>query len=407
VTSVSERTRPSAARTARVGLSRAALVDRAPARRPVLVVAPVAAAWAAVVVLVVVSLPVVVTWVTAPHIDQSWAQTLQACAAGWLVAHAVPITLGPVTVSLLPLGLLVVPLLAGRHAARWAVRSARVAGARERAVLIGTGAAVYVGVAFALARAASGDGLEISPGYSAAAAAVLWIVVAAWAMWTDGDLRPAVAARLAPPVRATVRAGVAAAVALLGAGALLATLGLALALPTATAVTGALGVDGVGGPMALLLGLGYVPVAAVWGTAYLLGPGVIVGPDVAVAPWAGAGSADLPAFPLLAALPQTAPAWTWGLLVLPVAAGVLAGRIIARSDHRGHPSAGRALATSLGAGAVAAALVAAACAAASGSLGDERLALLGPDPLACGAVVWALVSVGALAGLLTVRRAPA
>ncbi|NED14400.1 DUF6350 family protein, partial [Streptomyces sp. SID9124] len=57
----------------------------------------------------------------------------------------------------------------------------------------------------------------------------------------------------------------------------------------------------------LLLALGLVPNAAMWGAAYGLGPGFALGTASTVTPLAFTGSPALPDFPLLAAMPAHGP----------------------------------------------------------------------------------------------------
>ena len=86
-----------------------------------------------------------------------------------------------------------------------------------------------------------------------------------------------------------------------------------------------------GGLLVALLCLLYLPTAAVWGLAFVVGPGFAVGAGTTVS----VGGTDLgavPAFPLLAALPQEpGPAWAPVVLLVPVAAGVVAGLLCRRS----------------------------------------------------------------------------
>ena len=100
---------------------------------------------------------------------------------------------------------------------------------------------------------------------------------------------------------------------------------------------------GIGGGILLAaLCLLYVPTAAVWGLAYVVGPGFAVGAGTSVSV-AGADLGAVPAFPLLAALPQEpGPAWGPLVLVVPLLAGVLAGA--ARAPGRRRVGAGVAAA---------------------------------------------------------------
>ncbi len=80
----------------------------------------------------------------------------------------------------------------------------------------------------------------------------------------------------------------------------------------------------------LLLAVGYLPNAMVAGTAWALGPGFAVG-AAQFGPF-GTMQGPLPPFPLFAAVPPDAvPAWAAVVLLLPLGAGVLAGRVSRRA----------------------------------------------------------------------------
>jgi peptidoglycan/LPS O-acetylase OafA/YrhL len=125
-----------------------------------------------------------------------------------------------------------------------------------------------------------------------------------------------------------------------------------------------------------------------------MGAGVVIGPAVTVSPFvAVTAPAQLPPFPLLAALPQGATPLAWALPLTGVVAGVLAGLVIARQARR-EPRLVR-LALAAGAAVVAGTLLALAAFLAAGSLGDLRLAYLGPIPVTVGILGAVLVVLGA------------
>ncbi|MFE9662325.1 DUF6350 family protein [Streptomyces sp. NPDC005955] len=72
----------------------------------------------------------------------------------------------------------------------------------------------------------------------------------------------------------------------------------------------------------LLLALALVPNAAVWAAGYGLGPGLLLGSPVPVGLLTSGYAGPLPPFPLLAAVPGGGAGWaSWGVLVVPLAAG--------------------------------------------------------------------------------------
>jgi hypothetical protein len=192
-----------------------------------------------------------------------------------------------------------------------------------------------------------------------------------------------------------VRAGAVSAAALLGFGALAATASLLAHFDLALTMAQSLEA-GLGGGLALAaLGVAYVPVMAAWGAAYVMGAGVVIAPAITITPFISVTTpAELPPFPLLAALPQGASPLSWLLPLTGVLAGVLGGLLIARRARR-EPRLIR-LALAGGASAVAGVLLALAAFLASGALGEDRLAVLGPMPVTVGILGAVLVVLGAV-----------
>jgi hypothetical protein len=228
--------------------------------------------------------------------------------------------------------------------------------------------------------------------------AVLHAVVIAAAALSWGALRAAGVRpldRLPLTAATAIRAGLVSAAALVGFGALAATASLLAHFDVALTMAQSLEA-GLGGGLALAaLGVAFAPVMAVWGTAYAMGAGVVIAPSVTLTPFIGAAApTDLPPFPLLAALPQGATPLAWLLPLTGVLAGVLGGLLIGRRARR-EPRLVR-LAMAGGAAVVAGAVLAVAAALASGGLGDDRLAALGPVPMTVGILGAVLVVLGAV-----------
>ena len=161
-------------------------------------------------------------------------------------------------------------------------------------------------------------------------------------------------------------------------------------------------------PLLLLGTLLYVPTAAVWGTAYAVGPGFAVGQGTSVTPF-GADLGPVPAFPLLGALPEgTSPGVGLGALLVPLAAGALAALLLRRGSLP--PGAPRVdgwrpvLVATAVTGAVVAAATAGLATLVAGPAGPGRLAEVGPDWWAVGPVAGAEVAAVAAAVLLLLRR---
>jgi hypothetical protein len=129
----------------------------------------------------------------------------------------------------------------------------------------------------------------------------------------------------------------------------------------------------------LALCLVLVPNAVVFGLAYAVGTGFAVGTGTAVTPWTTYLGAA-PAVPILGALPDAAvpPRAMALVLLIPVAAGVVAGAVVLRRHQDIVLRTGTL--TALGAAGIAGAAVFALTLVAGGSLGSGRLAAVGPSP---------------------------
>jgi hypothetical protein len=219
---------------------------------------------------------------------------------------------------------------------------------------------------------------------------------------------------LSPRQRSLVVAVAGALGTLVATGAVLAGASLAVHLHEAATLQRALAPGAIGLVLLLLLQLSYLPNAIVWAIAFSLGPGFAFGSATVVSP-TGSALAQLPAFPMLAALPPglhaAMPGWLEPtVLALPYLAGGLGGLLLVRAAPA--LSLDAAPLWGLACGAVSGCLLGLLAAASGGPLGDGRLAAVGPSPWQVGAVsaleigVAAAVTAGA-ANYLALRRAGA
>jgi len=149
----------------------------------------------------------------------------------------------------------------------------------------------------------------------------------------------------------------------------------------------------LGGIALLLLGVGYIPVAAMWAVSYCLGAGVTIGGGVSLSPFIAVSTpVELPPFPLLAALPQDVGLVAWALPAI----GVAAGALIAISVARGIFPLGRRVVLAAGASVLSAIGVYLLLFMSSGSLGTLNLVQLGPRPALGGVIALALMLIGAI-----------
>lgn len=364
----------------------------------------------------VLAVLVTVVWISSPYPDSGPGGALRSAAALWLLAHGTqlvrPDTLSgvPAPVGIVPLLLVGLPVWLAYRAARdalsyegepelgygdddegaeeggeraalppvWAAFTAVTCGY----LLVGAAAVLYASEG-PLPAAPLSAVLHLTLVTSGAVGAGLWTAYgrprAPLPGWVPGPVRRVLVHRR---TNTAVRAGSAGAAVLLAGGALLAGTGLVWHAGAAQDTFLRLAEDWPGRLAVLLLALALVPNAAVWGAAYGLGPGFLLGTGAVATPLGVAGTPAVPHFPLLSALPaEPRGSWlTWSVAALPVLAGLAVGWWTARRATGEEGAWGRgetALAALYGAAACGAAL-ALLTALSGGPLGSERLAALGP-----------------------------
>ncbi|MGX5358570.1 cell division protein PerM [Kocuria sp. KH4] len=353
----------------------------------------------------------------------------------WLLAHLTPLQVAldpgaglPATtgaVTLVPLGLTLVPFVLAWHAGR---RLARACWEGQFWQPYLSGLAVY-SAAGAVAALLFGTG-EVSAGPAAAAVfplvpvalgafvgayrasrslpGLIGVNAAAWVERTSQYSRWA-----GSYVWAVLRAGFVAVVAGVGAGAALLAAALLWNWNDVVNVYQRLGTGAPGDTALTGLQLGYLPNLAVYALAWATGAGFEVGEGTHASPL-GTRTGPVPLLPALAALPPgELPSWSAVVVVLPVLAGVLAGWWFVREgeNHLDDWMAIRlparwitfplsTLLTGLFVGAVAGVLAMLLSLLAQGSLGLGRLTVIGPD--GPDVLLWfgAEVAVGAAVGCL-------
>ncbi|WP_435862323.1 cell division protein PerM [Streptomyces phaeochromogenes] len=347
-------------------LTKPALLARWRRRSPGLAASLVGGALAAGLGLAAFTVLVTVLWISSPYPDSGPDGALHVAAGLWLLAHGCELvrtdTLSgvPAPVGVTPLLLVVLPawLLhrAGRDAADGDEESAPPAvrtacgGVVAGYLTVGTAAALY----------ASGGALSPSWASVAVWLPLLAVTAAGVGAWTAygrprGPLPPPArqalralpfASRVSavPGFRlpAAVRAASAGAAVLVGGGAVL--VGASLVWHGGLARVSFLHLtESWSGRFAvLLLALALVPNAAVWGAAYALGPGFVLGAGHAAGPLVSSPGPLLPPFPLLAAVPGAGPGTpvNWAAGAVPLMAGVAVAWFTVRAGVPGVKDAG-------------------------------------------------------------------
>jgi hypothetical protein len=370
----------------------------------VTVVGVVAAVRSAGLGILAVMVVVLVAWATAADSGADASQAVATALMAWLLAHHAHLAVPGGELALPPLGLTALPLVLLHTATFKAGRAAKVKGRSGVLSLVVAVTATYAVLATLVALLARTSDVRTLPLTAFVGAAVVALVGAGTGAVRATGTWSGVTRRLPSLVRDAVAPAAAALGVLVATGALIAGAALAVHHDRAVALLRGLDTGDGGGLLLGLLCLAYVPTAAMWGLAYLVGPGFAVGSGTSVSV-VGAHLGAVPAFPLLAALPSgTGSGLASALLAVPLLAGVLAGLLAVRA---GHPDAGgwRALAELAGTiGGLVAAAVAVLCGFASGPAGPGRFAEVGPQWWLVGPAAGLEVAVAAAVTLLVLRR---
>lgn len=375
------------------------------ARRPSTVWAAfLAAATAALAGVAVTGAVVLVGWGLSSS-GASATGAVRLAAQAWLLAHHGRLQLPLGDVGLAPLGLTLLPAWLLYRAGGSVSRTlsfdkpefAEPATAVKALVALAGTYAVLVVLVTGLA---SSDAVQVEPVSTLVGAGLLATLAGGTGLLRGSPLTARLLDLLPPGARPALRAASVAVGTLVAGGALLAGVALLADHSRAAALSHALAPGLVEGVSLLLLGLLCVPNAAVWASGYALGPGFAIGTGTSVSAF-GTTLGPVPAFPLLAALPDTdhPPAVSLLALAAPLLAGVLAGVLVGRRHDGSVPTtAGWAAAG----GAVAGVAMAVLAALSGGPLGSGRMAALGPSPWQVGlAAAVELAAVGALAAAAT------
>jgi hypothetical protein len=369
-----------------------------PVGSPVAVVAALAGAAAALGGLVVCASAALTGWFLADA--GAHGDTLDAVGVGadaWLAGHGSRIVVSGVPVGVAPLLVTLVAVVAAFRAGRWATSRPPATADETFAMPVATFAGAYVVVAVVTCVLASRPGATPSLGRAVLGALAVGVVAGGAGLAVGSGRFERWVAR-APQWASDIAVGaVAGVLALFAAGALLAGVALLLSFNEAATVMSQLHL-GVGEALSYTVVMAlFAPNAALFGVSYLLGPGFAFGVGTTVSPTAVALGV-VPAFPLLAALPDDGPtpAWTRALLAVPVlAAGLGTGLALRRHQPVAHDLAAmRGAAAGFGAGILTTVLVAFA----GGPLGTGRLADVGAPVAEVLVFASGLMAAGGLVG---------
>ncbi len=386
----------------------------------------VAAFQAAAGSLVIVLVPVVLTWVVTGGGSASWLEVVQLATMLWLLAQHTGLAVEGGQLSLVPLGLGLLPLLACAYAGTRLARSLdpmaeRIAAgaSRARPQPAPRAALVAMSVAHGLVGLLIASTLamtELTPllWQSFAGPAVVALLGGGLGSlaYAHGGARAGIAALRAavPPRLRRLVDPVGRALAVQGAAAALAVLaGIVVGFGRIVDLYDALGGGPFGIVMITLLQVVLVPNVVIWAAALLAGPGFAVGAGTEVSPLATT-LGPLPALPILGALPDPGakPGYWLLVLVVPLAAGAAAAhRLLGAADHdEGRGGLRGAAEDVAGLGLLAGAGAGVLAWLSGGPSGPGRLAEVGPNPVLVAGVFAVEVALGAALLFLVRRAAP-
>lgn len=346
-----------------------------------------------------------VSWAIDRPTGATAASAARVGLQSWYLAHGVTLPVSWGRLSVPPL--LVTALLAifFYRSGRTAVRACGLRTPLQIAECVAAMAITYTTLAVLLSTVAY-PGPRLLPVWEVALAAGALSVLAPLA----GVLRESghgarLVAALPGPSYAYARGSLAALWTLGATSALAVACSLLISFSETSALTAALAPSGLGGLTVIGISITYLPNAMLLATALGSGAGFTLGTGSSYS-LGGVEREPLPTFPLFAALPDGAGAFTWLLVLIPLAAAVVGALTMTRHLEQEHRTPANLIAGSLLGSLLAALGVLGAAYAATGSLGDGRLVAVGASPLRLALFLFAeLLVAGTLTAFVATARA--
>ena len=390
-------------------------------------------AQAAVISALVVVAPIVMVWATAGFQHDGFDVLARLAGQAWLLIHGVPLLLDTAgagsaaqpesgTLSLIPLGLALIPFLLAWRAGRRLARASYTDQLWQ--ALLGSWLA-YAGFGIAtgfVCRTADvgislwaaafiplvpfGLGMVVGARREAGSwSRLIGVDAVAWLSRTSQHSRWA-----GSYLGSAIKAGSVALMASLAMSAALLAIDLFIHWNLVVAVYEGLDAGAMGGGVLTIVQLGFLPNLVVFALAWISGAGFALGVGSLAGPL-GTAVGPLPSVPVFAALPAGSLDFGFVALVVPALAGALAGWWFLREGEnhfdewlsikiraRWFTAAASTLVLGAVIGSVAGLLAAGLAWLARGSAGIGRLTEIGPDPLRTALFVAAEVGTGVVIG---------
>ena len=396
-------TRPTTTRLGRVidalrGRPPGATGSDEPEGRPLTVSAALAALAAAATMMVTLMAVAVIGWFLADA--GAHGQTTDALRVGadaWLVGNGSGFSVRGAPLGIVPLALTGLIFFVVYRYGRWAATTSQEVDDDSTlglAAVIFTG--LYVVVAVITCVVLGGDGTGPGLGRAILGSLLIAGVAGTLGMAAGTGRLSATVDRVPGWVRSVVYGAAASFLLLLVASAVLVAVMVMLGLNQASAMMSGLHLAPGDYVMYTLATIAVAPNAVLLGGAYLLGPGFAVGTGTAVSP-SVVSLGPMPAFPLLAGLPDAGPTpeWTIGFLAVPVLVAII-GSVLAQRAY-GVTAYDSAALRGFGCGFGAALISTLAIALAGGPMGTGLMADIGAP---FGEVLVSAVAAMSLGGLV-------
>lgn len=359
---------------------------------------------------------VFVVWLFAGHGNETTAQVIRASGIGWLGTQFVPIEITGTPYGLMPWGFVIIPVIALWKTMHWALKSAQPETVRDYWYTAGAVAGVYALLGMFVSMFTSTNDLKTNAFRTLINTFVLAALVTIASVLTYAPSKTLLIDPLPPMIIDGIRPGFIASGFLVFLGALLSTVSLVLHFGEVKSVATLMAPSALDGFFMMLLGIAYLPTAAIWAMAYIIGPGIALGSTATISAEL-TNPGRLPAFPMLAALPSEEFAYADKLVFVLIAIGIGMFFLLPREHWRpeshefgyGVTSAFRpkelvSLAISMGVIFLSLMIVSIA---AGGPLGLEQLSYVGPNPILVAGRAAFVIGVSAYAALILPRLAVA
>lgn len=364
-------------------------------------IAPVGVLFGAAFSYILIGIPIWAAWITTDHGANGPRELFNLIGGAWLGIQNVPLNNGSVTYSIMPWGLVVIVIFCLYRAALMLGRAAKNSKRLELGILLAVATITYAAVMAAVAHFTATPGLQAPIVQAAITGAVIAAATFATALARTTNQGKALRNSIPKDIKTVIRAGTAGTLGLLGAAAVVALISLIWHFWQAREILEFLDAGVFGSLLIVIACIGYLPVLVLWSLAYLLGPGIAIGPGIGLSPFMPTPPpTELPAFPLLAALPEKVGPLAWGLPIIAVVIGIGIGITCVRG---GPLPALMRLASATAACAITGIAIGLLTWLSAGSLGDVRLLSIGPDAVFVGMLAFGLTAIGAVPTALALR----